>query len=295
MFTSKLNDIKKLAILIPKEIPYLKMLVLFGSQARGDNHKLSDWDFAALYDEKLRAFFCEDQPFFHFSIPFILGKFLKINSEKIDVVELNHCSPLLGFYVARDGKLLYENEPEQFIKFQMNAWKIYADTAKFRQAQAESIKLWLQKQKMSIKMEQKIIIRPIDLLIKYIDRLKGFEEISLDEYLNNFDIQLITERLIQLIVETASDLNSYLLVKLHQITPESYFDSFIKAGNKGIITKELAAQLAQSTGMRNILVHQYEDINHQLVFTVIPKAVKQYSIYVEQITNYLNSLEVNNG
>lgn len=295
MYSSQLNDIKKLAIQIPKEIPYLKMLVLFGSQARGDNHKLSDWDFAALYNEKLRASFGETQPFSLFAVPCILGKYFQINSDKIDIVDLNYCSPLLGFYVARDGKVLYEEQPGEFIKFQMKAWKIYADSEKFYDAEAESIKLWLQKQKRWVNMEKKIIIKRINLLTKYINRLKSLTTISLDEYLNDFDMQLITERLIQLIVETASDINSYLLVKLHQITPESYFDSFIKASQQGILTKELAEQLAKSTGMRNILVHQYEDINHQLVFSVIPQAVEQYSIYVEQITNYLNSLEVNNG
>lgn len=37
---------------IRKKIPYIKMLVLFGSRARGDIHDKSDWNFAVFYDEK---------------------------------------------------------------------------------------------------------------------------------------------------------------------------------------------------------------------------------------------------
>lgn len=144
-------------------------------------------------------------------------------------------------------------------------------------------------------MERQIITKRITLMMRYLDRLKGFEAFSFDEYLNNFDLQLIAERLIELIVEAASDINSYLLVQLYQTTPASYFDSFTEAGKRGIITRELAAQLAQSAGMRNRLVHQYDEINHKLVFAAIPKALQQYRLYIQQITTYLNSLEAENG
>jgi predicted nucleotidyltransferase len=38
---------------ILEQIPYLKLLVLFGSRARGDHDPKSDWDFAFLCDEEL--------------------------------------------------------------------------------------------------------------------------------------------------------------------------------------------------------------------------------------------------
>jgi len=44
--------------------------------------------------------------------------------------------------------------------------------------------------------------------------------------------------------------------------------------------------------MRNILVHQYKDIDNWLVFAAIPKALDQYPLYVQQITAYIDSLEV---
>ncbi|WP_293140319.1 nucleotidyltransferase domain-containing protein [Okeania sp. SIO3I5] len=49
--TLSFSHLKKLSPGLSEKIPYLKMLVLFGSHARGDTHARSDWDFAALYDE----------------------------------------------------------------------------------------------------------------------------------------------------------------------------------------------------------------------------------------------------
>ncbi|MGL4501849.1 MAG: type VII toxin-antitoxin system HepT family RNase toxin, partial [Planktothrix sp.] len=104
-----------------------------------------------------------------------------------------------------------------------------------------------------------------------------------------------SERLIQLLVEAATDISSYLLVELHQVTPSTYVDSFILAGQNGIITQDLAATLSKSGGMRNRLVHNYDEIKPKIVFSAISRALEEYPIYIRQVNNYLDSLEVNNG
>lgn len=107
-------------------------------------------------------------------------------------------------------------------------------------------------------MNPEIITKRVNLIIKYLNKLQEFASVTLEEYIDNFEIQLMVERLIELLVEASSDTNSYLLVQGYQTSPESYFDSFILAGKKGIITEDLAKKLAQAAGMRNRLVHQYD-------------------------------------
>ncbi|CCI01085.1 type VII toxin-antitoxin system HepT family RNase toxin [Microcystis aeruginosa] len=141
-------------------------------------------------------------------------------------------------------------------------------------------------------MEREIVTVRIRLIIKYLNRLRGFESVTLSEYLDNFDYQLMVERLIELLVESSSDINSYLLLQLHNVTPATYYDSFIEAGKNGLTTRELAGELAKSSGMRNRLVHQYEAIDNELVFKAIPIALSQFPLYLKQITDYLDSLEV---
>jgi uncharacterized protein YutE (UPF0331/DUF86 family) len=102
----------------------------------------------------------------------------------------------------------------------------------------------------------------------------------------------MVERLIELLVESSSDINSYLLLQLHNVTPATYYDSFIEAGKNGLTTRELAGELAKSSGMGNRLVHQYEAIDNELVFKAIPIALSQFPLYLKQITDYLDSLEV---
>jgi predicted nucleotidyltransferase len=51
METLTIEKLRELSQQLPDKIPYLKMLVLFGSRATGNIHEKSDWDFAALYDK----------------------------------------------------------------------------------------------------------------------------------------------------------------------------------------------------------------------------------------------------
>ncbi|WP_287128903.1 type VII toxin-antitoxin system MntA family adenylyltransferase antitoxin [Candidatus Cyanaurora vandensis] len=139
----ELAQSETLNLILAQQLPYLKFLVLFGSQATGHVHFNSDWDFGVMYDEEYWA--GEQEGFRRFEVDHVLAQVFAIVGDKVDVVELNHCSPLLGFMVARDGQLLYEREEGEFIKFHSKAWKTYADTEKFRQAGRESIKLSLQR------------------------------------------------------------------------------------------------------------------------------------------------------
>ncbi len=140
-----LEKLKTLSPQLPEKIPYLKMLVLFGSRARGDIHANSDWDFAALYDEEVRKAYIKDNAWAWFEVAQILGEVLEINQEQIDVVELNNCSLLIAHFVARDGKLLYEKEPGKFTAFQKKAFKSDVEMTAIRRELRQKLEKNLQR------------------------------------------------------------------------------------------------------------------------------------------------------
>jgi len=132
----------------------------------------------------------------------------------------------------------------------------------------------------------------LDLMTTYLDRLKAYESVTLEEYLADYDKQLVVERLLQLIIQVALDLNRYFLKQLQVEQPAKNFDGFIEIAKHGIITSELAEILAESGSLRNRLVHVYDEINPVLVYRSIQKALQYYPIYQRQVTAYIDSLEV---
>lgn len=143
--TTSLENLKALSIKLPEKIPYLKMLVLFGSRARGDTHAKSDWDFAALYNEEMRQAYIQDNTWAWFQVPHLLSEFFGISEVKIDVVELDKSSQLIAHFVARDGKLLYEKEAGAFEAFRQKALKSDLEIKEIRKALREKLEAHLQR------------------------------------------------------------------------------------------------------------------------------------------------------
>jgi len=98
-------------------IPTLKILILFGSRARGDIHTNSDWDFAFLCDSEQQS----KSVLFDSEIYAILADLFRINDDQIDAINLASCPPLLAHAIAQDGKLLYERDSDLFKVFKQQS------------------------------------------------------------------------------------------------------------------------------------------------------------------------------
>ncbi|QYX32521.1 type VII toxin-antitoxin system HepT family RNase toxin [Sphaerospermopsis torques-reginae] len=143
-------------------------------------------------------------------------------------------------------------------------------------------------------IDSEIVLSRLRLITKYYNTLEEFRSLSLDEFLADFRQQLIVERLLQLMTQAAIDINDHVLSKLNPGKTYTNFEAFIELGKYQILTPELAKQIAPSSGLRNRLVHEYDDIDPNQVFKAISFALQQYPLYVRQINSYLITLEEEN-
>ncbi|YAF93834.1 MAG: DUF86 domain-containing protein [Nodularia sp. CChRGM 3473] len=144
-------------------------------------------------------------------------------------------------------------------------------------------------------IDPEIVLVRLRLITKYYNTLEKFRSISLDDFLADFHQQLIVERLLQLITQAAIDINEHILSRLNPGNCITNFEAFIELSKYEIITPELARQLAPSAGLRNRLVHEYDDIDPNQVFLAITFALQQYPMYIRQINSYLISWSQEDG
>lgn len=123
MSLQTLNDLQSAIPKILEQIPYLKMLVLFGSRARGDHFPSSDWDFALLFDENLRKQYEAGDGWNRYRSWAVLQQILGLSDDELDWVDIKDASELLAHKIARDGVVLYESEPGIFQQFQQEYLK----------------------------------------------------------------------------------------------------------------------------------------------------------------------------
>jgi len=138
-------------------------------------------------------------------------------------------------------------------------------------------------------IDAELVRRKLSRLNMYLEKLRPILDKTIEEYKGDFYLKSSAERLIQLIVECAIDINNHVVVEMKNRPPEDYAVSFIKAAETGLITMELAGQLKGSAGMRNILVHEYMDIDDEKVYQALSLTLKGYNEYLKQVDLFLDS------
>ncbi len=132
-------------------------------------------------------------------------------------------------------------------------------------------------------LNRDLVIRKLNSLKQYLTELETFQDLSLDEYQNKIHNRRSVERLIQLLVECASDINAHILAKKENLPVEDYRSSFLLMGQHDYLSKDLAEGLSKAAGMRNILVHDYAAINDHIVFNTIPLSLGSFKKYMQEI------------
>jgi uncharacterized protein YutE (UPF0331/DUF86 family) len=140
-------------------------------------------------------------------------------------------------------------------------------------------------------IDSDLVRRKLARLNMYLEKLKPIADSTYKEYISDFYKKTSAERMIQLIVECASDINTHVILESGERPPENYSSSFIKAAEVKLINNELANKLKGSGGMRNIIVHEYMEIDDKKVYEVIPTAISDYKEYIRQVYDFLDRLE----
>jgi uncharacterized protein YutE (UPF0331/DUF86 family) len=140
-------------------------------------------------------------------------------------------------------------------------------------------------------IEPVIVSSRIRLMAEYLEILRDFEGMELDEYLSNIRHQLLAERILEVVIQAAIDINRHILKSAKALEVIKNEETFLQMGNSGVMSMKLAENLARSGGFRNVLAHQYLKIDSRLVFDSIKDTLEFYPLYVQEIVTYLESLD----
>jgi len=89
-------------------------------------------------------------------------------------------------------------------------------------------------------------------------------------------------------IEAAIDICNHLISKNSFRLPDGYKDTFIVLAEQGIIDKEFAAEsLAQMAGFRNRLVHQYWDLDPQMIYNILQTNLPDLDHFLDEIQKSL--------
>ena len=138
-------------------------------------------------------------------------------------------------------------------------------------------------------LDKNVVLARLARLDEYISRLKRFENISLKEYLNDYDLQAIVERNLQLAIQVCIDIANYIVARKKLAFPVEQENIFLILGREEIIPQKLAARIKGMVNFRNILVHDYMDIDSQKVYKILKQGLKDFSEFAKAAVEFIEN------
>lgn len=129
----------------------------------------------------------------------------------------------------------------------------------------------------------------VNLIVRDLDRLNEFRDMTYDDVAKDWRSFHIVERLLEQIITRAIDLNRHIIAEIgtgrERVTKHE--ETFIELGSLGVLEQSLAEQIAPSAGLRNRLVHEYNDTKPEIIFASVKDALKQYTAYCDAILKFV--------
>lgn len=136
-------------------------------------------------------------------------------------------------------------------------------------------------------IDRLLIGRKIAEVETYLEQIREFSNISLSAYKKEWKTQRIVERTLQILIELCIDIANHIISDTGMRFPDSYADTFKVLMENKIISKSLFNRLEKMAKFRNIIVHQYEDIESSIVVSILKKNLQDFEKYKKDVIRYV--------
>ncbi len=137
--------------------------------------------------------------------------------------------------------------------------------------------------------EKEKIARKIKHMKKYVDFLRSCRSAPMERLKEDYELKSAIERNFQLAIESALDIGEIIISAEDFEKPEDYRNVILILGKHGIIPPDFAEGFARAAGLRNILVHMYEEVDVGKLYDYLQKNLADFDEFVKYIALYLNN------
>lgn len=128
------TDLKQAIADVCEASQNVRMAYLHGSHALGTEDRESDIDIAVLTDEKLSK---EERFALQLDLMGKMADALHVPLERIDLIILQDCPPLLKYNVIRKGSCAFERDRSERVLFELHVEQEYDDESYYLDQEAE--------------------------------------------------------------------------------------------------------------------------------------------------------------
>jgi uncharacterized protein YutE (UPF0331/DUF86 family) len=124
-------------------------------------------------------------------------------------------------------------------------------------------------------------------LNQYLGELEQFRPLTRDRFLADLRNYRTVERAFQLAAQAAIDVASHILAADFPQRAAGYREVIETLGDVGVLPQEFAREFAGVAGFRNVLIHEYLEVDLDIVYDLLQANLDDFRRFSHYVTDYL--------
>lgn len=130
-----------------------------------------------------------------------------------------------------------------------------------------------------------VIENKISSAKKYLNILERYKKYSKEEIETDLDKKGASERYLYLAVQATSDLAEAIISYRNLRKPATMSEAFCILNEEKIISDELTEKMVRMIGFRNIIAHDYEKVDFDIVYDILQNKLIDIENFLKTISN----------
>lgn len=137
-------------------------------------------------------------------------------------------------------------------------------------------------------VDRAFIQKKLDRLAEYIADLEEQQHVSVTDWETDKMLRNHIERTLHKAVENCLDIGKHLIAGMGLRTPEDYKDIMVILAEAGILPKENLTKFKKMAQFRNVIVHDYENIDPHIILSILRKDLGDLRLFARAVRDQLD-------
>lgn len=138
-------------------------------------------------------------------------------------------------------------------------------------------------------IDAELVTRKMVLISKDLAALEPLARKEQSAYLASAIDEVVAERYLERMIGRMIDVNYHLITETGHPPPADYYQSFTELATLGVLDHDLARRLAPCAGLRNRIVHEYDELDPAKVHDALQFALREIPEYLRRVEAYLSA------
>ena len=138
-------------------------------------------------------------------------------------------------------------------------------------------------------IDEEVITARIAKIREYGRLLADLLQISKDKFVQEPAYYLQAERLLEVMIQAMLDIGNHIIAGLLLKKPEDYRQVFGILAQNQIIPEELLPRMRALVGLRNLLVHEYFEVDHSRLYDEAKAGLGDFEKFCQAVVRFLQS------